>query len=226
MSYRPAPAPASNLVTLGADVHDYYHQDQYEDEDSDGYETDSDDGPYWQVSLNTQPRHRANVNEEYKDEDEEEEEEEDYYAEPAYEIYPVEQFSTQIAEAREKASRMPGKIPPQQKFEGAFPPPQKEQPLTKPPSQQTQPVPIQKPAAQPSAPPIVNRTCSTSCTAKSPSTYTTTSSSCTMSSTTDCTMPTSTNTKESTTCRCQMTPCNRRCGNERCQQTASPSNYS
>jgi len=55
LSYRPAPAPASNLVTLEADVQNYYQQVHYDDEDSDGYESDSDDGPYWQVALNTRP---------------------------------------------------------------------------------------------------------------------------------------------------------------------------
>jgi hypothetical protein len=156
LSYRPAPEPTSNFVTLGADVHNYYQQDQDDDEDSDGYESDSDDGPYWRVALNTQRRHKAYVGEEYEEEyEKEEEDEEDYYEDPAYEVYPAERSSTRIAEARERASRMPGKAPPREKFEGVFPPPRKEQPTQPPP----QPIPAQRPAPpmQPPAPPAVTR---------------------------------------------------------------------
>ena len=66
LSYKPAPAPASNLVILEADVQNYYQQVHYDDEGSDGYESDSDDGPYWQVALNTRPRYKAYQNEEYE----------------------------------------------------------------------------------------------------------------------------------------------------------------
>jgi hypothetical protein len=161
LSYRPAPEPTSNFVTLGADVHNYYQQDQDDDEDSDGYESDSDDGPYWRVALNTQRRHKAYVGEEYEDEyEKEDEDEEDYYEDPAYEVYPAERSSTRIAEARERASRMPGKAPPREKFEGVFPPPRKERPIAKPPTQPPpQPIPAQRPAPpmQPPAPPAVTR---------------------------------------------------------------------
>jgi hypothetical protein len=157
LSYRPAPEPTSNFVTLGADVHNYYQQDQDDDEDSDGYDSDSDDGPYWRVALNTQRRHKAYVGEEYEDEyEKEDEDEEDYYEDPAYEVYPAERSSTRIAEARERASRMPGKAPPREKFEGVFPPPRKERPIAKPPTQPPpQPIPAQRPAPpmQPPAPP-------------------------------------------------------------------------
>jgi hypothetical protein len=138
-------------------VHNYYQQDQDDDEDSDGYESDSDDGPYWRVALNTQRRHKAYVGEEYEDEyEKEDEDEEDYYEDPAYEVYPAERSSTRIAEARERASRMPGKAPPREKFEGVFPPPRKERPIAKPPTQPPpQPIPAQRPAPpmQPPAPP-------------------------------------------------------------------------
>jgi len=154
LSYRPAPAPASNLVTLEADVQNYYQQVHYDDEDSDGYESDLDDGPYWQVALNTCPRYKAYQNEEYEYDYEDDEEEEDYYAEPAYEVYPAERSSTRIAAAREKASQMPGKVPPKQKFEGVFPPPRKVQPTANPPAiQPTRPPPVPAPPApRPPAP--------------------------------------------------------------------------
>ena len=58
-------------------------------------ESDSDNKPYWQVSLNTKSGRRAYVNKEYEYEENDEKEDEDeddegYYAEPAYEAYPVE----------------------------------------------------------------------------------------------------------------------------------------
>ena len=133
LSYRPAPAPASNLVTLEANVQNYYQQVHYDDDDSDGYESDLDDGPYWQMALNTHPRYKAYQNEEYEHDYEDDEEEEDYYAEPAYEVYPAERSSTHIAAAKEKASQMSGKVPPKQKFEEVFPPPRKVQPTANPP---------------------------------------------------------------------------------------------
>ena len=71
-------------------------------------------------TLHTNHCQRA-FQEDYKNYSEEEEEE--YYAEPAYEVYLAEQSSTRIAEAHKKASCLPAKAPPWQKFEGVFPPP-------------------------------------------------------------------------------------------------------
>lgn len=94
---------------MGADVYNYYQQNHCA-EDSNGYESDSDNeednGPYWKVSLHANQQQPAYANNYHEDE------EEDYYAEPAYEVYPAERSSTQIAQAHEKASQIPEKAPP------------------------------------------------------------------------------------------------------------------
>ena len=98
MSLRPRGMPTSNLVTL------------------------EDDGPYWKVTLQTAQDNRNYGEEEYDDYGEY-----GYYADPAYQTYPAERTSTHIGEARDKASRIPTRPPPRQKFEGVFPPPHKNQ---------------------------------------------------------------------------------------------------
>jgi len=145
MRYQPINRGTSHFVTLGTAVWNYYQQNQ-DSEDSDGYESDSDDGPYWRVALQTNKGKGVYPEEEYEYEDEDE-----YYAEPAYEAYPVQRTSTRIANARERASQMPGRVPPpRQKFEGVFPPPRKDRnrPAANPPAQPP-PEPVQRPALPP-----------------------------------------------------------------------------
>ena len=83
MRYQPVNRGTSHFVTLGTAVQNYYQQNQ-DSEDSDGYESDSDDGPYWHVALQTNRGKEVYPEEEYEYEDEN-----GYYAEPAYEAYPV-----------------------------------------------------------------------------------------------------------------------------------------
>ncbi len=122
MSLRPRGMPSSNLVTLEDDVQNFYHQaQQYQDSEVE-YETDDDDGPYWKVAMQTAQDNRNYGEEEYEDYGEY-----GYYADPDYQTYPAERTSTRIAEARDRASRIPTRPPPRQKFEGVFPPPRKNQ---------------------------------------------------------------------------------------------------
>jgi hypothetical protein len=139
LTHRPTRMPVSNLVTLDSEIQNYYQQAHY-DEDSDD-ESEEDDGPYWKVSLKATQDSPGY----------EEEEDEDIYADPTYQVYPAERSSTRIAEARNKASKVPAKGPPKQKFEGVFPP-RKNQPLEKPvqnfPPKQVRPPPVPAPAPQ------------------------------------------------------------------------------
>jgi hypothetical protein len=114
--------PVSNLITLDNEIQNYYQQAQY-DGDSEEESEDDNEGPYWKVSLQT-----TQHSQEYEDE----EEEEDFYADPAYQVYPTEHSSTRISEAQNKASKVPIKGPLKQKFEGVFPPPCRSQPQEKP----------------------------------------------------------------------------------------------
>ena len=121
LMHRPTRMPVSNLVTLDSEIQNYYQQTQY-DADSDDESEDDDDGPYWKVSLQATQHSQGH----------EEEDDDDFYADPAYQVYPAERSSTRIAEARNKASKLPAKGPLKQKFEGVFPPSRKNQLQEKP----------------------------------------------------------------------------------------------
>jgi len=136
MHFRPVGVPSSNLVTLGNEVQNYYQQVQYQEDSDEGYESEEDGGPYWKLSLQANQDYGN-----YEEEEYELDEEGGNYAEPVYPVYPVERSSTRIAEAREKASRMPGKTPPKEKFEGVFPPSRKMKPIQNYPSKQASPPP-------------------------------------------------------------------------------------
>jgi len=121
MSLRPMGETSSNFVTLNNDIQNYYQQVDYDEDSDDEYELDEDEGPYWKIALQTAQDNRIYEDDEYENE------EDGYYIDPSYYAYPAERSSTRIAEAREKASRLPSRTPPKQKFEGVFPPPRKNQ---------------------------------------------------------------------------------------------------
>ncbi len=152
MSFRPIGVASSNLITLDNEVQNYYHQVQYDSDDE--YESEEEEGPYWKIALQTTQDYGSYEEEEYENEGEY-----GYYVDPTYQAYPAERSSTRIAEAREKASRMPIKASPKVKFEGVFPPSRKIQnkpgqnlppkqavPLPAPPAPKPQPTVVHPPA--------------------------------------------------------------------------------
>jgi len=155
MSFRPMGVATSNFATLNNEIQDYYRQARFEEDSGGGYGSDEDDGPYWKVALQTAQDNKIKEVE-YEDIEYENNGEYGYYADPCYPAYPVERSSTHIAEAREKASRLPSKTPPKQKFEGVFPPPCKNQfrPGQNLPPKQVAPQPAPVPPPQPVQPPV------------------------------------------------------------------------
>src|SRR6266446_5891620 len=99
-----------------------------------GYQSEEDGRPYWKVSPQANQDY-GNYEKEY------ELDEGGHYAEPVYPVYPVEHSNTCIAEAQEKASRILGKTPPKEKFEGVFPSSCKMKPIQNYPSKQASPPP-------------------------------------------------------------------------------------
>src|SRR6266568_2880939 len=119
MTHRPFRTATNNLVTLEDEVQNYYQQVHYQEE-SEEYESDEDEGPYWRTALHTAKHHNT-----YEDEEYEYEEEDEGCDDIYYQAYPAERTSTRISEARDKSSKLPMKPQPKSRFEGVFPPPRK-----------------------------------------------------------------------------------------------------